>query len=341
MTDCLFYCSGMGGGTGSGAAPVLAEIAKYDCRCLTVAVVTKPFAFEGRRRMRQAQDAIAELKKYVDTYIEVSNDKLLETVPADLPVSDAFLIADNVLRQAVVGITDIITKTGMVNVDFADVQAVMKEAGPALIGIGSATGKQRAVEAARAAISSPLLDSPIRNAKRVVFNIMGGEDMGLSEVNQASEIIYDNCAEDANIIFGSGVDPDLFDEMRVTVIACDFDSDDDGNADTQKSPRERPAGVIPLVEDPTPSVTVEPEPSTATEKGLPLDAIPRTQTLAEAQQNSPEEDPVPTFVKEAVEEPVPVPLVLKKRGFRAPSAPPKRESKKSVFRRLFGKLVGR
>lgn len=330
----------MGGGTGSGAAPVLAEIAKYDCKCLTVAVVTKPFAFEGRRRMRQAQDAIAELKKYVDTYIEVSNDKLLEMVPADLPVSDAFLVADDVLRQGVVGITDIITKAGLVNVDFADVQAVMREAGPALIGIGSASGKQRAPEAARAAISSPLLDSPIRNAKRVVFNIMGGEDMGLSEVNQASEIIYENCAEDANIIFGSGVDPELFDEMRVTVVACDFDSDDDGSADTRQSPpRERPAGVIPLVEDPKPSESVEP--ATGATEPAPLDAVPRTQTLAEAQRNLPDEDPVPTFVKEAVEEPVPVPLVLKKRGFRAPSTPSKQEPKKSLFRRFFGKLIRR
>ena len=329
----------MGGGTGSGAAPVLAEIAKYDCKCLTVAVVTRPFAFEGRRRMRQAEEAIDELKKYVDTYIEVSNDKLLELVPNDLPVSDAFLVADDVLRQGVAGITDIITKAGVVNVDFADVQAVMKDAGPALIGIGSAVGKHRAFEAANSAISSPLLNTPIRRAKRVVFNILGGEDMGLSEINQASQVIYDNCADDANIIFGSGVDRDLVDEMRVTVVACDFDSDEVIEADP--IPEVRPVGVIPLVEESarTPGVeksALAKEPAPAP----PLETVVRAQTIAEAQQNSPAEDSMPDFVKEAVEEPIPVPLVLKKRGFRAPSTPSKQVSKKSLFRRLFGRLVG-
>ena len=332
----------MGGGTGSGAAPVLAEIAKYDCKCLTVAVVTKPFAFEGRRRMRQAEDAIAELKKYVDTYIEVSNDRLLELVPADLPVSDAFLVADDVLRQGVAGITDIITKAGVVNVDFADVQAVMKDAGPALIGIGSAVGKHRAVEAAQSAISSPLLDTPIRNAKRVVFNILGGEDMGLAEINQASEVIYNNCAEDANIIFGSGVDPDLVDEIRVTVVACDFDSEGGTDVDADPIARTRPVGVIPRVEEPAVASASMPgeQKSEKTEEPVPpLETIARAQTLAEAQQNS-AEDLMPSFVKEVVEEPVPVPLVLKKRGFRAP-APSSKQSKTNVFSILFGKLVGR
>ena len=333
----------MGGGTGSGAAPVLAEIAKYDCKCLTVAVVTRPFAFEGRRRMRQAEEAIDELKKYVDTYIEVSNDKLLELVPNDLPVSDAFLVADDVLRQGVAGITDIITKAGVVNVDFADVQAVMKDAGPALIGIGSAVGKHRAFEAANSAISSPLLNTPIRRAKRVVFNILGGEDMGLSEINQASQVIYDNCADDANIIFGSGVDRDLVDEMRVTVVACDFDSDEVIEADP--IPEVRPVGVIPLVEESarTPGVeksALAKEPAPAPAPAPPLETVVRAQTIAEAQQNSPAEDSMPDFVKEAVEEPIPVPLVLKKRGFRAPSTPSKQVSKKSLFRRLFGRLVG-
>jgi len=311
---------------------VLAEIAKYECKCLTVAVVTKPFQFEGRRRMRQAEEAVEELKKFCDTYIEVSNDKLLQLVPADLPVSDAFLMADDILRQGVVGITDIITKSGTVNVDFADVQAVMKDAGPALIGIGSAVGKRRAVEAANMAISSPLLDSPICNAKRVVFNIMGGEDMGLSEINQASEVIYKNCAEDANIIFGSGVDPDLDDEMRVTVVACDFDSVDEGAVQTAPPPKEEAV--------PPKSISV-PEPVVVDEAVPPLESVPRTLTIAEAEESAPEEDSVPTFVKEAVEEPVPVPLVLKKRGFRKPDTPQKREEKKSLLRRIFGQLLGR
>ncbi|KAL3811943.1 hypothetical protein ACHAXA_007223 [Cyclostephanos tholiformis] len=212
-SDMIFITAGMGGGTGSGAGPVVAEIAR-DMGCLTVGVVTKPFAFEGKRRMQQAEAAIAELRKHVDTLIVVSNDKLLRIVPENTPVTDAFL--------GVVGISEIIIKTGLVNVDFADVRAVMKDAGTALMGVGTGVGKTRATDAAVAAISSPLLDFPISEAKRIVFNIVGGKSLGLSEINAASEVIYENAHEDANIIFGALIDPDMGEEVSITVLACDF-----------------------------------------------------------------------------------------------------------------------
>lgn len=220
-SDMIFITAGMGGGTGSGAGPVVAEIAR-DEGCLTVGVVTKPFAFEGKKRMQQAEAAIAELRKHVDTLIVVSNDKLLRIVPENTPVTDAFLVADDILRQGVVGISEIIIKTGLVNVDFADVRAVMKDAGTALMGVGTGVGRTRATDAAVAAISSPLLDFPISEAKRIVFNVVGGSDLGLSEINAASEVIYENAHEDANIIFGALIDPDMGEEVSITVLACDF-----------------------------------------------------------------------------------------------------------------------
>jgi cell division protein FtsZ len=187
-----------------------------------VGVVTKPFAFEGKKRMQQAEAAIKELRKHVDTLIVVSNDKLLRIVPENTPVTDAFLVADDILRQGVVGISEIIIKTGLVNVDFADVRAVMKDAGTALMGVGTGVGKTRATDAAVAAISSPLLDFPISEAKRIVFNVVGGSGLGLSEINAASEVIYENAHEDANIIFGALIDPDMGEEVSITVLACDF-----------------------------------------------------------------------------------------------------------------------
>lgn len=223
--DLVFITAGMGGGTGSGAAPVVAEIAKSQCDALTVGVVTKPFAFEGRRRMKQAEAAIEELQQYVDTLIVVSNDKLLRIVPDNTPVTDAFLVADDILRQGVVGISEIIIKSGLVNVDFADVKAVMKDAGTALMGVGTGKGRMRAQDAAVAAISSPLLDFPIRRAKGIVFNVVGGTDLSLSEINAASEVIYENADKDANIIFGALVDPSMGDEVSITVLACDFKMD--------------------------------------------------------------------------------------------------------------------
>ena len=225
--DMVFITAGMGGGTGSGAAPVLADIAKNTCGCLTVGVVTKPFQFEGRKRMKQAEEAIENLRKYVDTLIVVSNDKLLKIVPDNTPVTDAFLVADDILRQGVVGISEIIIKTGLVNVDFADVRSVMKDAGTALMGVGTGEGKTRAADAAVAAISSPLLDFPISEAKRIVFNVVGGPGLGLSEINAASEVIYENAHEDANIIFGALIDEKMGDEVSITVLACDFQQTDE------------------------------------------------------------------------------------------------------------------
>lgn len=211
----------MGGGTGSGAAPIVAEIAR-DCGCLTVGVVTKPFGFEGRKRMSQANSAIEELSKAVDTLIVVSNDKLLQIVPENTPVTDAFLVADDILRQGVVGISEIIIKPGLINVDFADVRTIMGDAGTALMGVGTGVGKTRAQDAAVAAISSPLLDFPIKRAKGIVFNVVGGFDLTLAEINAAAEVVYENADPDANIIFGALVDPKMENEVSITVLATGF-----------------------------------------------------------------------------------------------------------------------
>lgn len=220
-SDLVFVTAGMGGGTGSGAAPVVAEVAK-DMGALTVGVVTKPFGFEGRKRMQQANDAIAELQSKVDTLIVVSNDKLLQIVPENTPLADAFLVADDILRQGVVGISEIIVKPGLINVDFADVRTVMGNAGTALMGIGTGKGKTRAQDAAVAAISSPLLDFPIAKAKGIVFNIVGGDDLTLTEINAAAEVIYENVDQDANIIFGALVDKKMNSEISITVLATGF-----------------------------------------------------------------------------------------------------------------------
>jgi cell division protein FtsZ len=223
--DLVFVTAGMGGGTGSGAAPVVAECAR-EAGALTVGVVTKPFAFEGRKRMQQAKNAILQMKDRVDTLIVVSNDKLLQIVPENTPLTDAFLVADDILRQGVVGISEIIIKPGLVNVDFADVRSIMGNAGTALMGIGQGKGKTRAVDAAMAAISSPLLDFPITKAKGIVFNIVGGPDMTLQEINSAAEVIYENVDADANIIFGALVDDKLTTgEVSITVLATGFQTD--------------------------------------------------------------------------------------------------------------------
>jgi cell division protein FtsZ len=219
--DLVFVTAGMGGGTGSGAAPIVAEVAK-EMGCLTVGVVTKPFAFEGRRRMQQANDAITNLRDKVDTLIVVSNDKLLQIVPDNTPLQDAFSVADDILRQGVVGISEIIVRPGLINVDFADVRSVMADAGSALMGIGTGSGKTRAQDAAVAAISSPLLDFPIERAKGIVFNITGGQDMTLHEINSAAEVIYEAVDPNANIIFGALVDDNMENEISITVVATGF-----------------------------------------------------------------------------------------------------------------------
>ena len=225
-TDLCFVTSGMGGGTGTGAAPVVAEVAK-EAGSLTVGIVTKSFAFEGRKRMTQAIGGIKRLSAHVDTVIVVSNDKLLDIIPEDTPINRAFAVADDILRQGVVGISDIIIKPGLINVDFADVRSVMSNAGTALMGIGIGQGKSGAEDAAAAAISSPLLDSTIDNARGVVFNISGGPNLSLTDVNRAARLIYDSVEEDANVIFGALVDESMGDSISITVLATGFAAGED------------------------------------------------------------------------------------------------------------------
>ncbi|MGQ9498021.1 MAG: cell division protein FtsZ [Desulfotomaculales bacterium] len=219
--DMVFVTAGMGGGTGTGAAPIVAEIAK-ELGALTVGVVTKPFTFEGRRRAQQAEVGIENLRSKVDTLITIPNDKLLQVVDKNTSIIEAFRIADDVLRQGVQGISDLIAVPGLINLDFADVKTVMKDTGSALMGIGTASGENRATEAARMAISSPLLETSIEGARGVLLNITGGTTLGLFEINEAAEIIAQAVDPEANIIFGAVIDESLNDEVRVTVIATGF-----------------------------------------------------------------------------------------------------------------------
>lgn len=219
--DLVFITAGMGGGTGTGAAPIIAEVAK-EAGALTVGVVTKPFGFEGRRRIQQAEEGIEALQGRVDTLIVIPNDKLLSVISEQTPVQEAFRVADDILRQGVQGISDMITIPGLVNVDFADIRAIMADAGSALMGIGMGSGKSRAREAAMTAISSPLLESSIEGASGVVFNITGGSDLTLHEVNAAAETIYEVVDPNANIIFGAVIDEQMEGEVRITVIATGF-----------------------------------------------------------------------------------------------------------------------
>ncbi|CAM9977345.1 unnamed protein product [Pylaiella littoralis] len=229
--DMVFVTAGMGGGTGSGAAPIVAEVAK-EMGALTVGVVTKPFGFEGRRRLsQQASSAISELRSAVDTLIVVANDRLLEVAGAGIPLERAFSVADDILRQGVVGISEIIVRPGIINVDFADVRSVMSNAGTALMGIGSGEGKTKAEDAANAAIASPLLDSPIDKAKGIVFNIIGGNDMSLQEINAAAEVIYSEVDPTANIIFGALVDERMEGRMSITVLATGFQTKEELEAE--------------------------------------------------------------------------------------------------------------
>jgi cell division protein FtsZ len=220
--DMVFVTAGMGGGTGTGAAPVIAEIAR-ELGALTVGVVTKPFSFEGRRRLNQAEAGIEALKEKVDTLIIIPNDRLLELVEKNTPMMEAFREADNVLRQGVSGISDLIAETGLINVDFADVKAIMTERGSALMGIGIATGERRAAEAAEKAIRSKLLDTPIDGARGVLIHVAGGENLSLFEVNEAANIVAEAADPDVNFIFGAVIKPELKEELIVTVIATGFE----------------------------------------------------------------------------------------------------------------------
>ncbi len=219
--DMIFVTAGEGGGTGTGAAPIVAELAR-ELEALTVGVVTRPFSFEGRRRAQQAEQGIEDLRERVDTLIVIENDRLLQVVEKKTSIMDAFRMADDVLRQGVQGITDLITIPGLVNLDFADVRTIMRDAGSALMGIGSASGENRAGEAARIAVSSPLLEASIEGATGILLNVTGGPEIGLFEVNEAAEVVTSAADANANIIFGAVIDDSLEDEVRVTVIATGF-----------------------------------------------------------------------------------------------------------------------
>jgi cell division protein FtsZ len=225
----VFITAGKGGGTGTGGAPVVAEIAK-SLGALTIGVVTRPFSFEGRRRSVQAEQGIVKLREKVDTLIVIPNDRLLSVSNDKTSVLNAFKMADEVLLQGVQGITDLITTPGLINTDFADVKMIMTNAGSSLMGIGYASGEGRALNAARAAISSPLLEASIEGARGILLNISGGSDLGLFEVNEAAEIIRGVAHPDANIIFGAVIDDTMGDEVRVTVIAAGFDRWDEAKS---------------------------------------------------------------------------------------------------------------
>ena len=270
--DLVFITAGMGGGTGTGAASVVAEVAK-EMGALTVGVVTRPFVFEGRRRISQAEQGVEALKTRVDTLIIIPNNKLLEVIPEQTPVQEAFRYADDVLRQGVQGISDIITIPGLVNVDFADVRAVMADAGSALMGIGIGSGKSRSREAAIAAISSPLLECSIEGARGVVFNITGGSDLTLHEVNAAAEAIYEVVDPNANIIFGAVIDDRLEGEVRITVIATGFTGEMQVQQQQSATPNNRVAPAPtpaqqrrPIMPQPSSTNTNPPKPAEPKQK---------------------------------------------------------------------------
>jgi len=219
--DMVFVTAGEGGGTGTGGAPIIGELAA-ELGALTVGVVTRPFSFEGRKRAQQAERGIEDLREVVDTLIVIENDRLLQVVEKRTSIVDAFKLADDVLRQGVQGITDLITIPGLVNLDFADVRTIMRGAGSALMGIGAASGENRATEAAQAAVSSPLLEASIEGATGILLNVTGGGDIGLFEVNEAAEVVTGAADQNANVIFGAVIDEALKDEVRVTVIATGF-----------------------------------------------------------------------------------------------------------------------
>src|SRR5579885_2323347 len=221
--DLVFITAGMGGGTGTGAASVVAELAR-ESGALTIAVVTKPFAFEGRKRMQVAERGISELETKVDTLITIPNERILQIIEKRTPLNEAFSYADDVLRQGIQGISDLITQPGLINLDFADVKTIMSDAGSAMMGIGEGSGEHRAADAAQKAIASPLLETTIEGARGVIFNITGGADMAMYEVNEAAEMIARAVDNDAQIIFGASIDPTMNGKVRVTVLAAGFGS---------------------------------------------------------------------------------------------------------------------
>lgn len=241
--NMIFTTAGMGGGTGSGAAPIIARAAK-ELGILTIAIVTKPFFFEGAQRMRIAEEALNELRKEVDAMVVIPNDRLLGTIEKETTLTNAFALSDEVLRQAVEGISDLITMPGIINVDFADIRAIMENAGPALMGIGMGSGEKRASDAARGAINSPLLDISINGARGILFAVAGGDDMTMFEIQEAAKVITESIDKDAKVIFGAIKDDKLKKgEIKVTVIATGFPEDSDGRQTTVFTPARREEAV--------------------------------------------------------------------------------------------------
>lgn len=264
--DMVFITAGEGGGTGTGAAPVIAKVAKEEVGALTVAVVTKPFLFEGARRRVQAEEGIEKLKESVDTLIVIPNQRLMDVAKKDQTLLDAFKMADSVLGQGVQSISDLITIPGLVNVDFADVKSVMTNAGSALMGVGRATGEKRAVIAANAAVSSPLLEISIEGARGILFNIAGGQNLTLTEINEASSIITQSADPDANIIFGTTIREDLGDDIQISVIAAGFDENRRHfGAAPGVNPYFKPAPVDPIPQPQPRMETPEPKMETPTQ----------------------------------------------------------------------------
>ncbi|CUK71787.1 cell division protein FtsZ [Listeria monocytogenes] len=290
-SDMVFVTAGMGGGTGTGAAPVIAQIAK-EMGALTVGVVTRPFGFEGPKRTKQALTGTEAMKEAVDTLIVIPNDRLLQIVDKNTPMLEAFREADNVLRQGVQGISDLIAVPGLINLDFADVKTIMTNRGSALMGIGIATGENRAAEAAKKAISSPLLETSVDGAKGVLMNITGGSNLSLYEVQEAAEIVSSASDEDVNMIFGSVINDELKDELIVTVIATGFD--EAKQAQQQAQANRRPNQSIQVNR---PNYAVQDEQQNDYTQNAPQQAnAPVHEQQAEPQQNSSDVD-VPAFIR--------------------------------------------
>lgn len=303
--DMVFITCGMGGGSGTGAAPVVAELARQQ-GALSVGVVTRPFTFEGRRRWKQAEEGIQAFRDTVDTLIVIPNDRLLNVVEKRTSIQEAFQVADDVLRQGVQGISDIITIAGLINVDFADIKSVMANAGSALMGIGQASGEGRAVTASKAAISSPLLEGSIDGASGIIFNVSGGSDLTLMEVNEAAEVIYSVASPDANIIFGSVIDEHLQGQVKITVIATGF-ANQQGQVNRSVSQRmnttpSRPSAPAPRPVTPAPAPT--PKPAVAPTPAPQVQEAPAPAPQAAAPVQPPVQQPVAPV--QPVQQPAPV-----------------------------------
>ncbi|QBI53895.1 cell division protein FtsZ [Streptomonospora litoralis] len=329
--DMVFVTAGEGGGTGTGGAPVVADIAR-SLGALTIGVVTRPFGFEGKRRATQAESGIAMLRDEVDTLIVIPNDRLLSISDRQVSVLDAFKAADQVLLSGVQGITDLITTPGLINLDFADVKSVMQGAGSALMGIGSARGDDRAVAAAEMAISSPLLEASIDGAHGVLLSIQGGSDLGLFEINEAAQLVANSAAPEANIIFGAVIDDALGDEVRVTVIAAGFDEPRNEVQQTQTQTQQRTAAPPPEPQREQPAApAAEPRPAVRPVAEEPRPQPPAAEPApapAPAPQPEPAREPVrqdPPPRPEAAPEPEPEPAAESARAFESDGAADRRE----------------